>query len=423
MKSALAAALLLMPLGSVAPDGPEAVGFLMWKPAQRESWFRVIAAFEAANPGLRVRVEEAPPSSGGFHALLVTKLRAQDPSLDAFLIDVVWPAELTAAGYLEPVDDLFPESDRKRFFPAAVDAALIGTRAMAVPFDVDGGALFYRTDLLAERGFKPPDTWEELERQALVLRARHPDVVGYTGQFDQYEGLVCNMLEFVASNSGHLERGGQPELDLRAEEAVAWVRDRLVGRIAPRAVLDEREPESREVFMQGHALFHRNWPETWKIANDPRRSTVAGRVGLAPLPHFEGGRSASTLGGWQLAISAQSAHKDGARKLVRFLSSFEIQKQLTLETSSVPARSDVLEDPEVLAAYPHLARLKGILGSAVTRPKLADYAAFSDRLQRELYARIAGSGGELSLLAGALALGVLLALTAVMARGRRRRAP
>jgi multiple sugar transport system substrate-binding protein len=393
----------------------------MWKPAQRESWTRVIAAFEAANPGTHVRLEEAPPAAGAFHALLVTKLRAHDPTLDAFLIDVVWPAELTAAGYLEPLDDLFPERDRGKFFPAAVEAALIGTRAMAVPFNVDGGVLYYRTDLLAEHGFGPPETWAELERQAEAIRARHPDVAGYTGQFDRYEGLVCSMLEIVAANGGHLERDGQPALDPRAEEAVTWVRDHLVGGVASRAVLNEREPESREVFTQGHAAFHRNWPETWKIANDPARSTVAGRVGLAPLPSFEGGRSASALGGWQLAIAAHSPRKDAARKLVQFLSSPETQKRLTLETSYVPARAEVLDDPEVRAAFPHLERLKGILATAVTRPKLADYAAFSDRLQRLLYARIAGSAGELGLPAAAVPMGVLLGLTVLVAGGRRRR--
>jgi len=419
MRSALAAAILLLPLGTAAPAAPEVVGFLMWKPGQREPWVRLIAAFEAAHPGTRVRVEEAPPSAGDFHALLVTKLRARDPTLDACLIDVVWPAELAAAGYLEPLDDLLPAGERRRLLPATVDAATIRGKLMAVPFNVDVGVLYYRTDLLAEQGFKPPETWGELERQAAAIRARHPDVAGYTAQFDQYEGLVCNVLELVASNGGHLERGGKPVLDSRAEEAVAWARDRLVGGIAPRSVLSQREPESREVFTQGHAVFHRNWPETWKISNDPTRSTVAGRVGLAPMPSFsEAGRSVSALGGWQLAIAARSPRKAAARELVRFLSSFEAQKRLTLETSHVPALVEVLDDPEVRATFPHFGRLKDVLATARPRPKIADYAAFSDRLQRLLYARISGSSGQLGLPVGVLAIGVLLGLTVLLARGR-----
>jgi hypothetical protein len=94
---------------------------------------------------------------------------------------------------------------------------------------------------------------------------------------------------------------------------------------------------------------------------------------------------------------------------------------LTLETGHVPARAEVLDDPEVRAAFPQFDRLKPILATAVPRPKLADYAAFSDRLQRDLYARIAGSGGELGLPAAALSMGILLGLTVLLARGRRRR--
>jgi multiple sugar transport system substrate-binding protein len=391
----------------------------MWKPGQRDAWVRLIADFEAANPGIRVRVEEAPPASGAFHALLVTKLRARDPTLDAFMIDVVWPAELTAAGYLDPLDDLLPERERPRYFPAAVDAAIIGQKVMAMPFNLDTAVLYYRADLLAEHGFQPPETWEDLERQVKTIRARHPEIDGYTAQFEQYEGLVCNVLEFVASNGGRLEQSGEPALDPRAEEAVDWIRDRLVGGIAPRAVLSEREAESREVFMQGHAVFHRNWPETWKMVNDPARSIVAGRAGLAPMPGFNGGPSVSAMGGWQLAIAAHSPRKQAARKLVRFLAGAEAQKRLTLESAHVPALVGVLDDPEVRAEFPHFEALKEILRTARPRPKLAHYAAFSDRLQRELYERIAGSGGELGLGWAAMAMGVLLGLTVLLARGLR----
>jgi multiple sugar transport system substrate-binding protein len=413
MRSAAIAGLLAAAIGA-APPAPVTIHFLMWKPQQREVWGRVFAEFETQNPGLRIAAEEAPASAGDFHAALVTKLRARDPTLDAFLIDIVWPAELAAAGWLEPLDDLL---DRDRFVPAAVQAATVGGRAVSVPFDVDCGVLYYRKDLLEELGLRPPETWDDLARQADAIRARHPDVVGFTAPFDRYEGLVCTLLEFVASNGGRFERDGKVALDARAEEAVAWVRDRLLDRIAPRAVLNQREPESREVFIQGRAAFHRNWPETWRIANDPAQSQVAGRVGLAPLPRFEGGRSASTLGGWQLAIASTSPRKDGARRLVRFLSGFQAQKQLTLGTGQLSARMEVLDDPDVLAAFPHFAPLKEILRTAQARPQLPDYAAFSDRLQRTLYAAIAGSGGELGPLPAVLAMGVLLGLALLLARG------
>src|SRR5262245_24870880 len=88
----------------ILPSPDTEIHFVMWKPHQREAWERAIRDFEATHPGVRVRVEEGPHSSSELHAMLLTKLRARDPRLDLFLIDVVWPAEFAAAGYLEPLD-------------------------------------------------------------------------------------------------------------------------------------------------------------------------------------------------------------------------------------------------------------------------------------------------------------------------------
>ena len=137
------------------------------------------------------------------------------------------------------------------------------------------------------------------------------------------------------------------------------------------------------------------------------------------MPGFNGGPSVSAMGGWQLAIAAHSPRREAARKLVRFLAGAEAQKRLTLESAHVPALAGVLDDSEVRAKFPHFEALKEVLRTARPRPKLANYAAFSDRLQRELYKRIAGSGGEMGLGMAALSIGVLLGLTVLLARGLR----
>jgi len=295
---------------------PIEIHFLMWKPHQREAWTRTIRGFEASHPSIRVRVEEGPHSSSELHAMQVTKLRARDPQVDVFLIDVVWPAEFAAAGYLDSMDDLFSNEERRQFFPSPIEADTVDGRLVAAPFNVDAGLLYFRKDLLDEAGFEPPETWARLVEQSAEICARHPGLVGYTGQFDRYEGLVCNLMEIIRGNGGRMVQGGEVRLDERAEEAVAWVRDRLIGATAPRLVLNQRETESREVFLQGQAVFHRNWPETWNLANDPMRSKVAGKIGLTRMPRFKKGRNVSTLGGWQLAIASHSTRKTEARKFV-----------------------------------------------------------------------------------------------------------
>jgi multiple sugar transport system substrate-binding protein len=69
-----------------------------------------------------------------------------------------------------------------------------------MPLYIDSGMLYYRRDLLDKYGFKPPETWPEMVRQAEAITAGESNIRGFSAQFKQYEGLVCNMMEYIAGN-------------------------------------------------------------------------------------------------------------------------------------------------------------------------------------------------------------------------------
>jgi multiple sugar transport system substrate-binding protein len=165
-------------------------------------------------------------------------------------------------------------------------------------------------------------------------------------------------------------------------EAVRFVRDRIIGKIAPVGVLTYQEPESLDLFIQGKAVFHRNWPYAWEISNNPGRSRIAGKVGIAKLPHFSGGRSFSTLGGWQLGISSYSRNKEAAWRFVSFVASERIQKLIAITSGKAPTRKALYSDPEILKANPHFSDMKDVFVSAYPRPRSPLYPAISNILQR-----------------------------------------
>jgi multiple sugar transport system substrate-binding protein len=371
------------PLGSIT--------FLMWQPSHPQLWNELIATFERET-GIRVDREIGPNSSTASHALLAQKLKNRDPEPDVFMMDVIWPPEFASAGWVHALDDRFSKTDQADFFPGAIAACTFRGRIYGVPFWTSGGLLYYRKDLLAKYGFTPPRTWWELVDQAKVItrgeRKTQPALRGYSGQFKQYEGLVCNMLEFILGNGGRLLQG-RPATSTIVEpanlEAVEFVRSRLIGSVAPRGVLTYEEPESLHMFIQGHAVFHRNWPYAWEISNNPRKSRIAGNVDITVLPRFPGGRSVSTLGGWQFAISRFSRKKHLAWKFVRFMTSPRIQKLLAIRTSQPPGRRSVYKDPDVLKKNPHFAKFMKVFENAQPRPRLPLYPLYSDILQRFLH--------------------------------------
>lgn len=382
--------------------------FVTWKPEASEVWDQIIKDFERANPGVKVVREVGPHSSTQFHDLVTQKLKNRDPEMDVFFMDVIWPAEFASAGWALPLDRFFPSAERQEFLQAPIHANTYRGQIFGVPVFIDTGLLYFRRDLLQKNGFAAPRTWPELIRQAKVVldRERNPGLTGFSGQFKQYEGLICNMMEYILSNGGAFwdEESLRSALDQpRAKQAVEFVRNHIIREISQRGVLAYEEPESLNVFIQGKAIFHRNWPYAWKIANDPEQSRVAGKVGMTILPAFPGGKSVATLGGWQLGISRFSRKTEPAWKFVSFMTSAKIQKRITLSTGRAPTRKLLYQDHDVLKENPHFRELLGTFIHAVPRPRTPVYVPLSNIMQRYFSSAIALPDSDIDRLASSAA--------------------
>ena len=357
-------------------------------------WDGAIADFEKQNPGVKVVKEIAPNSSTQFHDLLTQKLKNRDTRLDVFFMDVIWPGEFASAGWTLPLDRFFSSAEQGKFLEAPIVANRYRGEIFGVPLFIDAGLLYYRKDLLDKYRMAPPRHWPELVEQAktIVAAERDPHLVGYSGQFKQYEGLVCNMMEFILGNGGALwdeQRLVSALQQERAKQALRFVRDHIIGEISSRGVLAYEEPESVALFAQGRAIFHRNWPYAWRVVHDPEQSRVVGKVGMMPLPAFPGSHGASTLGGWQIGISRFSKIPDVAWRFVAFMTSHQMQKRIAFSTGRAPTRKALYDDPELLAKVPWLESLLQTFEQAVPRPTTPVYVPLSNIMQRYFSAALA----------------------------------
>lgn len=364
-------------------------------PAELAVWDSVIADF-SARTGYKVEVLRQTADSEQRRQGLLVALRAGQPDPDVFLMDVAWIAQFAASGWLAPVDSAAEPG--ARFAGDADSAGFREGRRMALPVYVDGGLLYYRTDLVEKYGYGgPPETWDqlvEMSRRAQRDSERSlPYFYGYVWQGAQYEGLVCNFLEVAASAGGGFRiEDGRVTVNLEPNvKALRFMRDLIRKHgVSPRSTFTEmREEEARQHFQRGDAFFERNWPYAWAL-HQAEGSPVKGKVGIAPLPHFPGQRSASTLGGWHVGMSRSSDQPAAALQLVRHLASLPVQKRLALALGWNPGRRELYEDPEVLARAPHLKDLGPIFDHAEARPNLPYYTRLSEVLQRHLNRALAG---------------------------------
>ena len=172
--------------------------------------------------------------------------------------------------------------------------------------------------------------------------------------------------------------------------ALNVMRDCLaVHKISPDLVTNAIEETTRHIFHNGNAIFMRNWPYAWNIFQK-EGSPVKGKIGVSALPHFPGHTSASALGGWQLGINRFSKKKQLAEKLVSYLTSPEIQKQMALTVGYKPTRKQLYKDADLQKAQPFMVMLYDVFLHAKPRPVTPYYMAITQVLQSEFSAAING---------------------------------
>jgi trehalose/maltose transport system substrate-binding protein len=325
----------------------------------------------AKNTGNEVRIYEMPANSSDRLKSYRWMLTAANSFLDVIQIDIVWTG-LLASNLL----DLRPYTHdaEKEHFSSVVANSIVQGRLVAIPWFIDAGLLYYRSDLLKKYGITPPKTWEELTASAQKIQAAEraagqQNMWGYVWQGRAYEGLTCNALEWFASAGGGTLLDSKGRSTVNNPQALQMLRlaTSWVGTISPIATNQATEEESRKFFQQGNAVYMRNWPYAWSLAQEAG-SPIKGKVGVTVLPAGSNGKHASTLGGQQLAVPATSKKPALATDLVLYLSSAEEQKKRAIAGSFNPTRPALYKDSDVLKAIPSADTLSQALSVGVARP-------------------------------------------------------
>jgi multiple sugar transport system substrate-binding protein len=363
--------------------------------------------FMREHPRIRVVQQRTPDAADERHLLYVQWLNARASDPDVLQLDVIWTAEFAAAGWLLPLDRRDGDDD---FFPSALAANRYRGKLYALPWFIDVGMLYYRSDLLSQ----PPRSYGELVTLAQAAQRRGlPD--GLVWQGARYEGLVTVFVEYLAAFGGEiLDRDGR--VALGSDHARAALREQG---IVPRAALSWQEEQTRFAFQNGRALFMRNWPYAYPLLQQSD-SAVAGKVGITALPAGAGGRPAAALGGSQLAINARSDQPEAARAVIDFLTQPAQMLERARVAGQFPARRSLYADPALARVLPMPPeRVRAIIDSAVARPSTPVYAELSDILQVHVHRCLSGQESpEAALRSAAAAITALLERTGLSEHAR-----
>jgi trehalose/maltose transport system substrate-binding protein len=326
----------------------------------------------AKKSGNTVKIVSTPNSATERLALYQQLLAAGASDVDVFQIDVVWTGLL--GSHLQDLTTKV-QGAIDDHLPTMVETSRVGGKLMAMPWFADAGLLYYRQDLLDKYKRPVPQTWSDLTETARLIqegerKEGRGDFWGFVWQGRAYEGLTTNAVEWVSSYNGGaiVDEKGEITIDNPKAAEALKVAAGWVGTITPEGVLNYTEEESRGVFQAGNAVFMRNWPYAWALAQGAD-STIKDKVGIAPLPKGgQDGRHAGTLGGQLLAVSKYSKNADAATDLVMFLTGPEEQKRRAIQGSFNPTIVSLYGDSDIARANRFIGDLVDVFTNAVARP-------------------------------------------------------
>jgi multiple sugar transport system substrate-binding protein len=365
---------------------------------QRPDVMRKIAdEYQKKNPNVKIEVEVGGATSEAQQQYLTTVLSSKDSALDVILIDVIRPAQWAAQGWAEPLD-AYLGADKAKILPAYLkayaDADQVGGKLIALPYFADAQFLYYRKDLLDKYKRPVPKSWDEMMETARVILdgEKNPQLQGFSTAGAPIEGTVCTYLVPLWGAGSEMIKDGKLNLDTPEARQPFQLYGRMKqAGVLPKNIAEIPTDRIRVDFQAGNVVFAQNWGYFWNRVENDADTKVKGKVGVTILPHDQGGKSATCIGGWQLAVSAYSKNKQEAVKFARWLSSPEVSKMQAVLASHLPVFPSVYKDPEVLAANPWFADALPVVETAKSRPVSAQYPQVSDAIRSNMNAYLAGT--------------------------------
>jgi multiple sugar transport system substrate-binding protein len=289
-----------------------------------------VKEFEAANPDATVKVTAVPWEAA--HDKISAAI-ASGKTPDASLIGTTWMGEFAKAGGLDPTPDgLVKDSD---FYDGAWGSTVVGDTSYGVPWYVETRVLYYRTDLAKKAGWdKAPTTWDEFSKFAADLRkagVKYPVSLqpGQTGSWQ-------SVLPFAWSNGAKVTNDGGTDYSIdspQMTEALDYYKSFFDKGYSQTRLLDPGELENG--FAKGTYGSFISGP--WHIGLVEDAGLTTDKYAVAPLPGKDSGPGTSFTGGGDLAVFKDAKNRDGAWKLVRWLSEAQTQSKWYDTVKDLPA--------------------------------------------------------------------------------------
>ncbi|MGE5585681.1 MAG: ABC transporter substrate-binding protein [Bacillota bacterium] len=325
------------------------IRYALWDKNQVPAAEAIIAAFEAANPDVDVKIELIAPSSQYWDKMLALAVSKDLP--DVFWVNMDRFHTLATRGVFMSMAPFLESDPQARALLADYPDVLIKAyeyegALYGFPKDFDTIALAYNKDLFDKAKVAYPNehwTWDDYLKAAQALTVR--DARGRTVQFGTVSAnaVQTNWYNFVLSNGGKMLNEDRTKAVINRPEAVEAIQF-LVDLVLKYKVSPAAGATAELGVSNLNELFTTQRAAMLPIGSwyPIRFKDVPFNWGLAPMPKGAKGNG-GMIHGLAHVISAYTKHKDAAWRLVRFMATDDAQQVWGKTGTVIPAKKSAQE--------------------------------------------------------------------------------
>jgi ABC-type glycerol-3-phosphate transport system substrate-binding protein len=326
-----------------------------------DNWKKLLPEFEKET-GIDVKIETVPYSDQASKILL--NFSQKSSAYDVVFTDNVYGTGYYQSKYIEDLSSYEKAGEKYNSFdqfykpylaPMTKDGATFG-----LPVYGESTWLMYRKDLFEQYGIDgAPKTMDELLADAKTIKEKSGgSIAGITLRGAPGIQSVYPWSGFLRAFGGdYFDKSGKIDINSDAAVKAAQFWGDLLKNYGPAGVGNFDWEQNRIAFTQGKAAMTIDATANGPYNEDASASTIAGKVGYAPIPYAipdppKSGNTDNSLNVHALYLSSFSKNKDAAYKFMAWATSKAVQENAVKTTEAVGVTlTDVLEGAEYKQKY------------------------------------------------------------------------
>ncbi len=315
-----------------------------------------VAKFEAANPGIKVKVTDY--TWPDYQDSLTLRFRANTQT-DVIYGGQDWLPAWAAAGYLAPLDKIAPagaiDAAKKDIAGFALSDMTYKGQLYGLPYYADTISFIYNKKILDDAGIPVPQTWDDVTAAAEKLKAggmQHPIIYEYDQELPNfYDAFVAQSYGRGAELFDADQKAVFDNPDNGAYKQLQWIADAY-----KKDLVESSTHESKIIpaMNTGKHAFSILYNYVLAALNNTADQPLAGQFALAPMP----GEAHATLGFSKFYAVTTKTAEDPARaeaawKFINFMAGkpYTVAKRWAVEKGLGFGQLPLFEDKDVLEAW------------------------------------------------------------------------